>query len=66
MANDIFLNTSTQKKPFIFAFNFQSSLFPNDTKASLFQVMAWRIFGAKPLPEAMMSYQVHGAITSPQ
>ena len=26
-----------------------------DNKAALVQVMAWRLFGAKPLPEAMMT-----------
>ena len=28
---------------------------PIDNKPALVQVMAWRLFGAKPLPESMMT-----------
>ena len=45
-------------KIFLFWFNFHWSLFLGDSindRSSLFQVTAWHLFGAKPLPDSMMS-----------
>ena len=39
---------------FVFWFQFQLSLSPNDIKPALVQVMSWRRKGVKPLPDPML------------
>ena len=38
---------------------------PIDKRSALAQVMAWRLFGAKPLPEPMMTQFTDGIDPSP-
>ena len=60
-----FSRAFSQKKICVFWVKFHWGLFWRiyfDKKSSLFRVMAWHLFGAKPLPEPMMTHFIDACI----
>ena len=49
-----FSNEFSWLKIIVFSFKFHGSESPIENESALVQVMAWRLTGAKPLPEPML------------